>query len=65
MEDTNKFYVITKHDTWATISHKVFGDVRWWWVLVTLYSMSATEKLIPGKLLWVPSKEQVLSIILI
>lgn len=65
MKDTDKFYVVVQHDNWATISHKVFGDARWWWGLVTLYSMSATEKLIPGTVLQVFSKEQVLSVILI
>ena len=63
MLSNNEFYTIVQNDTWATISSKILGDVRLWWILVEFYNKKVTEKLELGTIIPVPTKGQILDYI--
>ncbi len=69
----DEFYKVQQDDSWLLISHKVYGDQRFSWVIAETYindaavyeesrdNMNTTGDPTPGTLLRYPSKARLLS----
>jgi len=68
----DQFYETVYGDTWLLVSHKLYGDIRFWWVVTDYYIQDAAERgessdkmetcgdPEPGTLLRVPSRTRLL-----
>ena len=66
------FYKVKHYDTWLLISHELYNDIRFWWVVTDFYLqdaindgksrsvMDTTGNPTPGDLIRVPSRERLL-----